>query len=316
MYQPAPNKPYQEPTVTVNGQKLAAVDKFTYLGSTLSRCVHIDDEINARIAKASSTFGRLRSTVWERKGVSLSTKLSVYRAIVLTTLLYASETWTVYQRHAKKLNRFHLNCLRKLLRVKWQDKVPDTEILEQTDMPSIFTMLRKSQLRWAGHVVRMSDKRLPKRVLYGELQAGARLVGDTCSKPASLAWSNHQRSGSVRDAAHWNRPSQASCTQGPHPQCSWSPRPGRALLPSLFQDLPSKDWPNQPPSNPPQPPDKMSEDGHLPQGRTNTILIVFNKIGNLLTVRLTSTLLEIKATVLSICHYTFPLCKFKWIATT
>ena len=92
MYQPAPNKPYQEPTVTVNGQKLAAVDKFTYLGSTLSRCVHIDDEIIARIAKASSAFGRLRSTVWERKGVSLSTKLSVYRAIVLTTLLYASET--------------------------------------------------------------------------------------------------------------------------------------------------------------------------------------------------------------------------------
>ena len=108
------------------------MDKFVYLGSTLSRSVHIDDETHARIAKASSAFGRLRSSVWERKGVSLWTKLSVYKAIVLTTLLYASETWTVYQRHAKKLNRFHLNCLRKLLRVKWQDKVPDTEILEQT----------------------------------------------------------------------------------------------------------------------------------------------------------------------------------------
>ena len=104
---------------------------------------------------------------WERKGVSLWTKLSVYKAIVLTTLLYASETWTVYQRHAKKLKRFHLNCLRKLLRLKWQDKVPDTEILEQTGMSSIFTMLRKTQLRWAGHVVRMPDERLPKRILYG-----------------------------------------------------------------------------------------------------------------------------------------------------
>ena len=119
MYQPAPGKQYQEPTVIVNGQKLAAVDKFTYLGSALSRSVHIDDETDARIAKASVAFGRLRSSVWERKGVSLSTKLSVYRAIVLNTLLYACETWTVYQRHAKKLNRFHLNCLRKLLKVKW-----------------------------------------------------------------------------------------------------------------------------------------------------------------------------------------------------
>ena len=168
MYQPAPKNLYQEPIVTVNEQRLATVDKFVYLGSTLSRSVHIDDETHARIAKASSAFGRLRSSVWERKGVSLWTKLSVYKAIVLTTLLYASETWTVYQRHAKKLNRFHLNCLRKLLRVKWQDKVPDTEILEQTGMSSIFTMLRKTQLRWAGHVVRMPDERLPKRILYAE----------------------------------------------------------------------------------------------------------------------------------------------------
>ena len=177
MYQPAPGKPYTEPTVTVNGVKLAAVDRFTYLGSTLSRNVHIDDETDGRIAKASAAFGRLRSSVWEREGVSQTTKIKVYRAVVLTTLLYASETWTVYQRHAKKLNRFHLCCLRKLLRVRWQDKVPDTEILEQSGMPSIFALLRQRQLRWAGHVSRMSDKRLPKRLLYGELQSGARSHG-------------------------------------------------------------------------------------------------------------------------------------------
>ena len=39
--QPAPGKPYNEPTITVNGQKQKVVDKFTYLGSTLSRAVHI-----------------------------------------------------------------------------------------------------------------------------------------------------------------------------------------------------------------------------------------------------------------------------------
>ena len=67
MYQPAPKNPYQEPTVTLNGQKLATVDKFVYLGSTLPLSVHIDDETHARIAKASSAFGRLRSSVWEQK---------------------------------------------------------------------------------------------------------------------------------------------------------------------------------------------------------------------------------------------------------
>ena len=101
--QPTPGKPYSEPTITVNGQKLQVVDKFTYLGSTLSRAVHIDGEVTARTAKARVAFGRLRTNVWERNGIRLDTKLKVYKAVVLPTLLYACETWTVYQRHAKKL---------------------------------------------------------------------------------------------------------------------------------------------------------------------------------------------------------------------
>jgi hypothetical protein len=62
MYQPVPGMAYHEPVVTVKSEPLTAVDKFTYLGSTLSRCVHIDDESNVRIAKASTAFGRLRPT--------------------------------------------------------------------------------------------------------------------------------------------------------------------------------------------------------------------------------------------------------------
>ena len=38
-------------------------------------------------------------------------------------------------------------------------------------------MLKKSHLRWAGHAVRMPDERLPKHVLYGELQLRARSRG-------------------------------------------------------------------------------------------------------------------------------------------
>ena len=45
VYQPAPGKPYKEPTITVKVQRLQVVDKFT----TLSRVVHIDDEVNARM---------------------------------------------------------------------------------------------------------------------------------------------------------------------------------------------------------------------------------------------------------------------------
>ena len=55
----------------------------------------------------------------------------------MPTLLYGCETWTVYQRHARTLNRFHLNCLRKILRIRWQDKIPDTDVLSRSNMMSI-----------------------------------------------------------------------------------------------------------------------------------------------------------------------------------
>ena len=130
----------------MNGQKLKVVDKFPYLGSTLSRVVHIDDEVT-RIAKASVAFGRLRANVWERTGIKLDTKLKVYKAVVLPILLYACETWTVYKRHAKRLNHFHLSCFRKLLKIKWQDKIPDTEVLKKAGMQSMHTVLKLAQLR-------------------------------------------------------------------------------------------------------------------------------------------------------------------------
>ena len=60
VYQPVPGKPYKEPTITVKGQRLQVVDKF--LEAHCLRVVHIDGEVNARIAKPSAAFGRLRGS--------------------------------------------------------------------------------------------------------------------------------------------------------------------------------------------------------------------------------------------------------------
>ena len=95
----------------------------------------------------------------------------------LPTLLYACETWTVYQRNVKWMNHFHTNCLRKLLKIVWQDNIPDTEALKRAGVQSVHTPMKLTQLKWTGHVTRMPDERLPKKILYGELQVGRRSHG-------------------------------------------------------------------------------------------------------------------------------------------
>nr|VZI32080.1 unnamed protein product [Spirometra erinaceieuropaei] len=60
-------------------------------------------------AKVSQAFGRLQNIVWNRHGLHPNTKLKMYRAGILPTLLYGAETWTVYKKQARRLNHFHLN---------------------------------------------------------------------------------------------------------------------------------------------------------------------------------------------------------------
>ena len=163
MNHPAPQKMYHEPHILVNDEPLKATDSFTYLGSPLSREANIDLEVNNRLSKVNSAFGRLRKKVWDKRGISQETKLKVYMAVVLTVLLYACG-----QPSRQKTHPLPYQCLRIILNIKWQDMVPDTEVLTRAGIPSIHTLLQKAQMRWAGHVTRMPDDRLPKQ-FYGEL---------------------------------------------------------------------------------------------------------------------------------------------------
>jgi hypothetical protein len=176
MYQPRPGAQYVKPTVLVDGVVLNVVDKFCYLGSILSQTARIDDDVTRRIAAASASFGKLEKRLWSDHGVKRATKIAVYRAVVLSSLLYGCETWTTYRHHVQQLEQFHMRCLRRILGVKWQDKVTNVEVLERCGSTSIEALVIAAQLRWTGHVLRMREERIPKQILYGEL-SGTRHAG-------------------------------------------------------------------------------------------------------------------------------------------
>ena len=94
LYQPNSTRTRQE-DITVDGNKLNSVLEFTYLGSTISRDGCIDDETQRRMANTSAYFGRLRQRLWKNHHVSMRVKGKIYRATVLSTLIYGAEAWTV-----------------------------------------------------------------------------------------------------------------------------------------------------------------------------------------------------------------------------
>ena len=80
------------------------------------------------------------------KSIKLATKIKVYKAVVLTSLLYGCETWTLYKKHIKQLERFHMGSLRLTMGIKWQDRVTNLEVLDRASLVSIETMVLKVQL--------------------------------------------------------------------------------------------------------------------------------------------------------------------------
>ena len=91
LYQPAPREKYCLPHITIGETVLKTVHQFTYLECTITSDTKIDKEMDNRLTKSNSAFGRLSNRVWKNKHLKKGTKISVYRAVVFTTLLCGSD---------------------------------------------------------------------------------------------------------------------------------------------------------------------------------------------------------------------------------
>ena len=146
------------------------MEHFTYLGSVISNDTTVINDFYNRLSKDSSSFARLPKRVWQSHLLRLSTKLQVYRVVVVPTLLYGAETWVPYPKLIRLLERFHKRCLRSILGIKWQDHMSNKEVLKKASLPSIEFTFLQVQLCWAGQVSRVEDIRMPKAVFFSEIQ--------------------------------------------------------------------------------------------------------------------------------------------------
>ena len=122
LYQPTLRVANSPLDISIDGTNLNAVEHFTYLGSIISNDARVNKNLDNRLSKASSSFGRLSKRVWQSGSLCLSTKIQVYRAVIVPILLYSAETWVLYRKQIRLLERFHQRCLPSNLGFKWQDQ--------------------------------------------------------------------------------------------------------------------------------------------------------------------------------------------------
>ena len=84
------------------------MEHFTNLGSVISSYATASKDLDNRLSKARNSFGRLSNRVWQSHSLRLSRKIQVDRALVIPTLLYDVETWAIYRKQIRLLERFHL----------------------------------------------------------------------------------------------------------------------------------------------------------------------------------------------------------------
>ena len=79
----------------IKGETIEQVDGFTYLGSLLNSAGSCGEEIRRRIGFETCKFFSLNKAVWKQRGLGLKTKLRIYKATVISLLLYGAEEYGI-----------------------------------------------------------------------------------------------------------------------------------------------------------------------------------------------------------------------------
>ena len=99
---------------TLDGASLRLVDKFTYLGSSVSS----ENDIDTQLTKAWTAIDRL-SIIW-KSDLTDELKWSFFQTAVVSILLYGYTTWTLTKRLEKKLDGNYTRMLRAILNKSWR----------------------------------------------------------------------------------------------------------------------------------------------------------------------------------------------------
>ena len=135
------------------------VDHIRKLGSLLG----VEEDVNKRMKLATVSYNNLLA-LWKHPSlVSVNVRLLSYKAIVESVLLYNCGTWSLSEALAEKLDCFQRKMLRRVLNVKWFDKITNEQLYKRSDTTPISLQVVHARWRLFGHTLRL-DEDTPARM--------------------------------------------------------------------------------------------------------------------------------------------------------
>ena len=113
---------------TLGSSSLKLVDKFTYLGSSVSST---ETDIDTRLTKAWTAIYKL-SVVW-KSDLTDKMKRSFFQAVVVSILLHGCTIWTLTKRMEKKLDGNYTRMLRAILNKSWRQHPTKPQLYSHTE---------------------------------------------------------------------------------------------------------------------------------------------------------------------------------------
>ena len=100
----------------IDGETMETVADFIFLGSIITEDGDCSHEIKRCLLLGRKLMTNLDS-IFKSRGITLSTKVRLVKAMVFPVVMYGCESWTVKKAECRRIDAFELWCCRRLLRV-------------------------------------------------------------------------------------------------------------------------------------------------------------------------------------------------------
>jgi hypothetical protein len=162
--------------IMLDGQSIDEVDQFCYLGHILTENGNMEKEVKHRIQSASGKLSTLKPVLASDR-ISTKSKIKMVKSVVLSTLLYASETWNTTAKDEEKLQAFLNTCKYRVAGRSRLDRLKIEELDRIVRIPHIRALLARRRLNFLASIFSSKSPQILRESLNFQIVSTNKKIG-------------------------------------------------------------------------------------------------------------------------------------------